>query len=181
MKIFKHVGKRNMIYFSFLFKLFCSFWNLLYSLSSPHLVIQELSILSLLSPAKPECKSNFFYSPVLHQVFWASSVKSHLPCGRPGFDPWVRKIPLRRAWQPTSWRIPMDRGAWRATVHRITKSHVWLRDYTAQHEKYHAIIVYCTYLLTFSPSWNVAPWRDGYLSVLFIVLSTVLKTVADTW
>ena len=22
-------------------------------------------------------------------------------CGRPGFDPWVAKIPWRRAWQPT--------------------------------------------------------------------------------
>ena len=33
-------------------------------------------------------------------------------------DPWVGKIPCRRAWQPTplflAWRIPMDRGAWRA-------------------------------------------------------------------
>ena len=25
----------------------------------------------------------------------------HLQCGRPGFDPWVGKIPWRRAWQPT--------------------------------------------------------------------------------
>ena len=105
MKIFKCVGKRNMIYFSFLFKLFCSFWNLLSSLSSPHLVIQELLILSLLSPAKPERESNS-YSPVLHQVFWASSVKSHLQCGRPGFNPWVRKTPLRRAWQPTPLFFP---------------------------------------------------------------------------
>ena len=24
-----------------------------------------------------------------------------LQCGRPGFDPWVRKILWRRAWQPT--------------------------------------------------------------------------------
>ena len=24
-----------------------------------------------------------------------------LQCGRPGFDPWVRKIPWRRTWQPT--------------------------------------------------------------------------------
>ena len=31
--------------------------------------------------------------------------------GRPGFDPWVWKIPWRSEWQPTpvefSWRIPM--------------------------------------------------------------------------
>ena len=33
---------------------------------------------------------------------------------RHGFDPWVRKIPWRRAWQPTSmilaWRIPRQRS-----------------------------------------------------------------------
>ena len=27
-----------------------------------------------------------------------------------------------------AWRIPMDRGAWRATVHGITKSRTRLRD-----------------------------------------------------
>ena len=43
----------------------------------------------------------------------------------PGFDPWVRKIP----WgghaihsHILAWRIPMGRGAWRATVHRVVKS-----------------------------------------------------------
>ena len=28
------------------------------------------------------------------------------------------------------WRIPVDRGAWRATVHAVTKSWTWLSDYT---------------------------------------------------
>ena len=35
-----------------------------------------------------------------------------------GFDPWVKKIPWRRKWQPTCLGNPMDRGAWWATVHR---------------------------------------------------------------
>ena len=30
-----------------------------------------------------------------------------------------------------AWRIPMDRGAWQATVHGITKSPTWLSDSTA--------------------------------------------------
>ena len=37
----------------------------------------------------------------------------------------VRLIPWRRAWQPTPVfcrNNPMDRGAWRATVHWIAKS-----------------------------------------------------------
>ena len=42
------------------------------------------------------------------------------------FNPWVGKIPWRRAWPPTplilAWRIPMDRGAWWATVHGVAES-----------------------------------------------------------
>ena len=49
----------------------------------------------------------------------AGDVKRH------GFNPGVKKIPLRRAWQPTPvfcLENPMDRGAWWATVNRVTKS-----------------------------------------------------------
>ena len=41
------------------------------------------------------------------------------------FDPSVGKIPWRRAWKATpvfSLENPMVRGAWCATVHRITES-----------------------------------------------------------
>ena len=44
---------------------------------------------------------------------------------RPGFNPWVGKIPWWRAWQPTPVFLldnPMNRGAWQAAVHRIAKS-----------------------------------------------------------
>ena len=27
-----------------------------------------------------------------------------------------------------AWRIPMERGAWWVTVHRVTKSRMWLSD-----------------------------------------------------
>ena len=36
----------------------------------------------------------------------AQTVKRLLQCGRPGFDPWVRKIPWRRIWQPTPVCLP---------------------------------------------------------------------------
>ena len=34
-------------------------------------------------------------------------------CKETRFDPWVRKIPWRRAWHSSIlvWRIPLDRGA----------------------------------------------------------------------
>ena len=44
---------------------------------------------------------------------------------RPGFNPWVRKIPWRRKWQPTPVFLLgnlVDGGAWWATVHGVTKS-----------------------------------------------------------
>ena len=45
---------------------------------------------------------------------------------RHGFYPWVGKIPWSRKWHATpsvfAWEIPMDRGAWQATVHGVAKS-----------------------------------------------------------
>ena len=44
------------------------------------------------------------------------------------FNLWARKILWRRGWQPTPVFLPgesHDRGAWRATVHRIAKRHNW--------------------------------------------------------
>ena len=52
---------------------------------------------------------------------------------RHAFNPWVRKILWRRAWQPTSVfslspeQGDMDRGAWQTTVHRVAKSQRGLR------------------------------------------------------
>ena len=51
--------------------------------------------------------------------------KRHKKCG---FDPWVGKMPWRRAWQHTPIFLlesPMDRGLWQAIVHTVAKS--WSR------------------------------------------------------
>ena len=44
------------------------------------------------------------------QYSWASlmaqMVKNLPACGRPGFNPWVREIPWRRAWQLTPVFLP---------------------------------------------------------------------------
>ena len=64
----------------------------------------------------------------------AQAVKNLSAMNETEFDPWVRKIPKRRKWQPTAvffLENPMDAGAWRATVHRVTKSWTQLSDYTA--------------------------------------------------
>ena len=51
-------------------------------------------------------------------------------CKRQRFYSWVKKIPWRRAWQPTPVFVPenpMERGVWRATVCWVTKSWIWLK------------------------------------------------------
>ena len=39
-----------------------------------------------------------------------------LQCGRPGFNPWVGKIPWRRKWQPTLVFLPGKSHGWRSLV-----------------------------------------------------------------
>ena len=38
----------------------------------------------------------------------AQMVKNPLQCRKPGFNPWVGKIPWRRAWQPTPVFLPRE-------------------------------------------------------------------------
>ena len=56
-------------------------------------------------------------------------------CRRPKnhrLDSWVGKTPLEEGMATHSsilaWRIPMDRGAWWATVHGVTKSQTRLSN-----------------------------------------------------
>ena len=37
---------------------------------------------------------------------WLRQLRICLQCGQPGFDPWIRKIPWRREWQPTPVLLP---------------------------------------------------------------------------
>ena len=56
---------------------------------------------------------------------WLSGKDPTCQCGRHGFDPWVKKIPWSRKWQPTPVFLPgnsMDSGGWQAHgVHRVAK------------------------------------------------------------
>ena len=71
-------------------------------------------------------------SPVLAPCFrhW-DSLRICPQDGRPGFNPWVRKIPWRREWQPTRVSVsgePHGQRAWRATVYGVAESGAWLSD-----------------------------------------------------
>ena len=72
--------------------------------------------------------TDIIFTDKLLDGFWggANGKKSTCQCRRlkkHRFDPWVRKVPWRRAWQPLGCSClenPTDRGAWRATVHGVT-------------------------------------------------------------
>ena len=48
-----------------------------------------------------------------------------------------------------AWRMPMDRGAWRATVHGVVKSRTWLSDFH---------FTMPTFQQEFSLSWGYKNW-----------------------
>ena len=56
---------------------------------------------------------------------WLNNKESTCQCGRPGFDPWVGKIPGGGDGYPLQYSClgnSMDRGAWGAMVHEVAKS-----------------------------------------------------------
>ena len=58
-------------------------------------------------PSTPPERSSWGYSSEVVLTSGGSEVKAFcLQCRRPGFDPWVGKIPWRRKWQPTPVFLP---------------------------------------------------------------------------
>ena len=58
----------------------------------------------------------------------ACQCRRHKRCG---FDPWLGKIPWRRAWQPLQYsglENSKDRGVWQAIAHRVVKSQTRLKQ-----------------------------------------------------
>ena len=48
--------------------------------------------------------------------WWLSWQSVCLQCGKPGFDPWVMKIPWRKKWRPTPVLLPGQSHGWRSLV-----------------------------------------------------------------
>ena len=65
-----------------------------------------------------------------------------------------------------AWRMPMDRGAWRATVHGVVKSRTWLSDFH---------FTMPTFQQEFSLSWGYKNWL---LTHKICWLSLVCKEVS---
>ena len=87
---------------------------------------------------------------IKQNVWWIVSILSRWLSGKESacqwrrhkrweFDPWVRKMPWSRKWQPScsstlAWKNSMDRRGWWATVHGVSESEIteWLSTHTSE-------------------------------------------------
>ena len=85
--------------------------------------------------------------PITNWQLVAQTVEHRLQCWRPGFDPWVGKIPWRKKWQPTPVLLPEKSHGQRSLVGcspwgcRESDTTEWL--------------YLLTYLLTYLPLWGL--------------------------
>ena len=96
---------------------------------------------------------------------WLSGLKKKSQCRnsrRCGFHPWVKKIPWRRKWQHIQYPCldnPMDRGAWWAIVHGVTKS--WTGPSDSTHMQYFTACVYYICL-------SIRLWMTQVVSIFWV-------------
>ena len=60
------------------------------------------------------CKFMFCFRQIEGLLWWPRWYRICLPCLSPRFDPWVGKIPWRRAWQPPPVFLPGESHGWRS-------------------------------------------------------------------
>ena len=98
----------------------------------------------------------FYYSAGLCQASQVALVVKNPPANvgdmSRGFNPWVGKIPWRRGWQSTTGKYPclenpMDRGAWWATAHRVTKSCTRLKQLSMRRFVFVCIFVFKLHII----------------------------------
>ena len=67
--------------------------------------------------------------------WWLRQLRICLQSRRPGFDPWVRKTPWRRDWQPTLVLLPGESHGQRSLVCYSPWGHKKLDTFERQHNQ----------------------------------------------
>ena len=90
--------------------------------------------------------------------WWLRQQRICLQWKRPRFDPAVGTIPLGKGndylLQYSCLRDSIDRGAWQATVHGVTKSWTQLSDNMHTHTHTHIYMCVCVYICVYIYEWT---------------------------
>ena len=123
--------------------------------------------------------------------WWLSGKESACQCRRPGFNPWVRKIPWRRKWQPNPVFLPgkfQDKGAlwgyspWghKSQIWRVTKQQATATTEVSTGWSFKLALVFTPLLSAFlgSPSkrLSISPHPSPWFSDSQRIMSTGLET-----
>ena len=117
-------------------------------------------------------------------------------CKRLTFSPWFGKIPWRRKCNPLQYSClenPMDRGAWRATVHRVPKSQTrlsnlaWIHTYACVYMCVNPHMAVCIYVSVYMHVKKEQFWSlDCQVRVFCLAyisfkehISTIIFTLVD--
>ena len=77
----------------------------------------DIYFISICDYSKLAYRSTFVYVSICYGLpWWLRWLSICLQYRRPGFDPWVWKIPWRRKWQPTPVLLPGKFQGWRNLV-----------------------------------------------------------------
>ena len=88
-------------------------------------VMQEASV-QFLGQEDPLGKGKATHFRILGLPLWLSWQRIHLQCGRPGFNPWVGKIPWRRERLPTPVFWPGEFHGLSLWGHKESDTTKWL-------------------------------------------------------
>ena len=86
------------------------------------------------------------------------------------FDPWIRKIPWRRAWQPILVFLPenpMDRGVWQAAVHSVAQNRTRMNQFSGHTCKL-TKTVNIILIFFFCRAYSFSLWGDYFNKPTFI-------------
>ena len=129
------------------------------------------TFIHIISPSIKK-KSNF-YRPYFFLTWWLRRWGVCLQCGRPGFDPWVGKIPRRRKRQPTPVFLPGESHGLRSLVgcspwgHKESDMTEWLYLLTcSNHCTYFYCYVVCDFLNLLHSLWYMFHYMWKYTYVI---------------
>ena len=81
-----------------------------------NLPARQETLVRSLGQEDPLEKGQATHYSILGFLWW---LRIRLQCGRPGFEPWVAKIPWRREWQPLQYSGPEN--SMDCIVHMVAK------------------------------------------------------------